>query len=83
MPTFTARQKRTPHKVHEFVGTWEDFQSWLKDNPGYEQQLKFPAMVDPVKLGLKKPDSRFRQKLAAIKKMHKGSTIDSGGITEV
>lgn len=83
MPVFTARHTKTPHTVHEFTGTWEEFQKWLKDNPGYVQEFKFPAMMDSISLGLKKPDSRFRQKLSAIKKVHKGSTIDAGGVTEV
>lgn len=36
-----------------------------------------PGIGDPVKLGIRKPDKNFNDKLNAIKKAHIGSTIQT------
>ena len=44
---------------------------YLKDNPNLEVSITgAPALGDPVRLGLKKPDSSFRDVLKEIKGKH-------------
>lgn len=82
MPTYTSRNTKTG-ETQSHVCTWETFEQWLKDNPGHVQEFKFPAMMCPTKIGVRKPDPQFRRKLNAIKRAHKGSTINSGNLTDV
>jgi hypothetical protein len=63
---------------------FEDFMSisvkekYLLDNPNIEQLLSAPALGDSIRLGLRKPDSAFRDRLKEIKKAHsKGFTRSS------
>lgn len=52
-------------------------EEYLKENPTHQQVIhKAPSIGDSVRLGLKKPDSGFRDVLKEIKKKH------SGGITK-
>lgn len=46
-------------------------EEYLKANPHVNQQIvSAPSLGDPVRLGLKKPDSGFRDRLKEIKKAH-------------
>ena len=51
-------------------------EDYLKANPHIQQQLiSAPALGDSIRLGLKKPDNGFRDRLKEIKKAHsKGFT---------
>lgn len=51
-------------------------EEYLKANPHVNQQIvSAPSLGDPVRLGLRKPDSGFRDRLKEIKKAHsKGFT---------
>lgn len=82
MPTYTSRNKKSG-KLTSHVCPWSEFEQYLKDHPEEVQEFKFPAMLDAMKIGVKKPDPQFRRKLNAIKRAHKGSTINSGNLTDV
>ena len=45
-------------------------EEYLKANPHIQQQLAAPALGDPIRLGLRKPDNGFRDRLKEIKKQH-------------
>lgn len=47
-------------------------------NPHMQQIIKTaPAIADPTRLGVKKPDSGFRDVLKKVKKAHRGSTVNT------
>ena len=37
---------------------------------------KFPSMIDPVRVGVRKHDSGFKEVLQKVKENHKYSTVD-------
>jgi hypothetical protein len=56
---------------------WTDIMSmsareqFLNENPHIQQQIvAAPALGDSIRLGLKKPDNGFRDRLREIKKAH-------------
>lgn len=60
-------------------------EEYLKANPHINQQIvSAPSLGDPIRLGLKKPDDGFRDRLKEIKKHHsKGitkSTVNTFGL---
>lgn len=47
-------------------------------NPHMQQIIKTaPALADPTRMGLKKPDAGFRDVLKKVKKAHRGSTVNT------
>lgn len=47
-------------------------------NPHMQQIIKTaPALADPTRLGIKKPDSGFRDVLKKVKRAHRGSTVNT------
>lgn len=47
-------------------------------NPHMQQIIKTaPALADPTRLGVKKPDAGFRDVLKKVKKAHRGSTVNT------
>jgi len=55
-----------------------DLDSYKENNPHLEQLIKTaPAIADPTRLGLRKPDSGFRDVLKKAKSAHRGSTINT------
>ena len=68
------------------IATGEDFEvnipySELKDYLESEDNIvqifnKFPGMADPVRIGITKHDSGFKEVLEKVKSNHKYSTVD-------
>lgn len=51
---------------------------YLAKTPEVERLMNgAPALADPTRLGLKKPDSEFRDVLKRIKSKHRGSNINT------
>lgn len=75
MPLYQFLNTET-QEVSEDILTFKQLEKFLKKNPHMTQLLAAPAIGDAIRLGLRKPDSAFRDKLREIKKAH------SKGITQ-
>jgi hypothetical protein len=54
-----------------------DKDQFLQDNPNLEAVfLEAPPLGDPVRLGIRKVDSGFKEVLQKIKRANPGSTLD-------
>ena len=70
MPTYTFINTETGDVVTEIMSIKER-EKFLKKNPHYQQQIvSAPAIGDSIKMGLRKPDDGFRDRLREIKKTH-------------
>lgn len=70
MPTYTFINTETGDVVTEIMSIKER-EKFLKKNPQYQQQIvSAPAIGDSIKMGLRKPDDGFRDRLREIKKTH-------------
>ena len=50
---------------------------YLEENPHIERLVNgAPLIADAMRVGMKKPDTLFRERLKDIKKRHKGSTVN-------
>lgn len=77
MPTYNFRHRETG-EITEVILSISGREEYLLANPHLEQvHLGAPSMGDPVRLGLKKPDSNFRDVLKNIKSKHRRSTINT------
>ena len=75
MPSYTFLNTESGEMVTTIMSIAER-EEYLKANPHIQQQLiSAPALGDSIRLGLKKPDNGFRDRLKEIKKQHsKGIT---------
>lgn len=75
MPTYTFLNTDSGETFTTIMSIAER-EEYLKANPHIQQQLiSAPALGDSIRLGLKKPDNGFRDRLKEIKKQHsKGIT---------
>lgn len=75
MPNYTFLNTTTGETFTEIMSISER-EEYLKANPNIQQQIvSAPSLGDPIRLGLKKPDNGFRDRLKEIKKAHsKGLT---------
>lgn len=54
-----------------------ELENYLSENPSFKQVFtKFPGVVDPTRLGIKKPDDGFRDVLKTVKSHHKRNIIN-------
>lgn len=65
MPTYTFRNKKT-EEVFDKIMSYNSRQEYLEQNPDLEVIMGAPAMGDPVRLGVRKPDSGFNEVLSKI-----------------
>lgn len=75
MPTYKFYDSTTNSEYEEFMSISE-LDGYLSKNINLTQLINgAPAIGDSIRLGLRKPDSAFRDKLREIKKAHsKGFT---------
>lgn len=75
MPTYKFYDSTTNSEYEEFMSISE-LDGYLNKNINLTQLINgAPAIGDSIRLGLRKPDSAFRDKLREIKKAHsKGFT---------
>lgn len=83
MPTYTFKNTNTGEEWTEQM-TISARTQYLADNPHIEQMIKnFPAIADPYRLGLIKPNAEQRNILRTIAKGNKDGNIDGGNLTEI
>lgn len=75
MPSYTFKNLNTGEEWTDIMSISER-EEFLSKNPQVQQQLtSAPALGDSIRLGLRKPDDGFRDRLREIKKAHsKGFT---------
>ena len=75
MPSYTFLNT-TSGETFTTIMSIAEREDYLKANPHIQQQLiSAPSIGDSIRLGLKKPDNGFRDRLKEIKKAHsKGFT---------
>lgn len=81
MPSYTFKNTKTD-EVIDMIMSMAEREIFLVKNPHMQQQICSALSIgDSVRLGLKKPDSGFRDRLREIKKQHSGgftrSTINT------
>lgn len=70
MPSYTFLNTDSG-EVFTTIMSIAEREEYLKANPHIQQQLiSAPALGDSIRLGLKKPDNGFRDRLKEIKKHH-------------
>jgi hypothetical protein len=70
MPIYTFLNTETGDIVQEMMSIAER-DKYLKKNKHIQQQIvKAPALGDSIRMGLRKPDDAFRDRLREIKKTH-------------
>lgn len=67
MPTYNFYNTKTKKEETHFMSISE-LDSFAKTNPHLHQCLSTPAIADPSRLGIRKPDSGFRDVLKRVKK---------------
>lgn len=76
MPIYSIRDNDT-NEEFEVNMKYSELTEYLTDNPNFQQIFtKFPGVVDPVRIGMRKTDNSFRDVLSKAKSAHKHSTID-------
>jgi hypothetical protein len=70
MPTYTFINTETGEIITEIMSLKER-EKFLKKNQQFQQQIvSAPAIGDSIRMGLRKPDDAFRDRLRDIKKTH-------------
>lgn len=76
MPVYSIRNNQTQEEF-EVTMKYSELAEYLQQNPDFQQIFtKFPGVVDPVRVGVRKTDNSFRDVLSKAKTAHKHSTID-------
>lgn len=68
MPKYTFLNKES-NDIEEYYFNISSYDDFIKDNPHLERYHEpgiGPAMGDPVRLGIRKPDSGFQEVLSKI-----------------
>jgi len=78
MPSYSFKNLNTGEEWTTVMSISER-EEFLRENPHVQQQLiAAPALGDSIRMGLRKPDAGFRDRLKEIKKAHsKGFTKSS------
>lgn len=76
MPLYEFIDTKTEERFERFmsISSREDF---LKENPHIHPILSAPPLVDPVSIGVRKPDQGFKEVLQRIDKLTPGSKLKS------
>jgi hypothetical protein len=77
MPIYSFRNNDTNDEFEKTMSNSER-ELFLANNPNIVQIFtKFPGVVDPVRVGLRKPDDGFRDVLRNVKHHHKKDSINT------
>ena len=75
MPTYTFKDTNTGETFDQFMNI-NSREQYIKDNPHLEQiHTGSAALVDPVRLGIRKVPDGFREVLNKIHEKMPGSTL--------
>lgn len=70
MPSYTFKNLNTDETFTTTM-SMNEREEFLKNNPIMQQVIhSAPALGDSIRLGLRKPDNAFRDRLKEIKKTH-------------
>lgn len=76
MPTYNFRNKETGEEFEKFMSI-SAREQYLLENPHIETMLSgAPVMMDPVRAGVKKVDSGFKEVLRKIHERTPGSQLN-------
>lgn len=76
MPVYSMMNKETNEEFEVNMSN-SDRELYLEENPHIIQVFRrFPGYCDPVRVGIRKTDSEFRDVLSKAKNAHKHSTIE-------
>jgi hypothetical protein len=75
MPLYDFRNKDTGEVFEKFMSIAAK-EEYLKDNPNIESMLGMNALIDPVRLGVRKADNGFKEVLQRIHEKTPGSTLN-------
>lgn len=72
MPSYTFKDKSlNTDETFTTIMSMNEREEFLKNNPNMQQVIhSAPALGDSIRLGLRKPDNAFRDRLKEIKKIH-------------
>jgi hypothetical protein len=76
MPTYHF-ENRVTRELHDDFMSISEMEKWMEQNPDWEPVMQPTVALDPMRMGIKKPDARFTDLLKGMKKAYKGSTIDT------
>jgi hypothetical protein len=77
LPLYSIKDTSTDD-VFEVNLRFSELDGYLSNNPNYKQVFtKFPGVVDPTRLGRKKPDDGFKDVLREVKNHHKRDNINT------
>jgi len=64
------------NETFELMMKIADKQQYLLNNPHVQPVLSAPVMMDPVRVGVRKPDAGFKEVLQRIHEKTPGSRLD-------
>lgn len=77
MPSYSFVNTETNEEFDSSMSMAER-ESFLSENPHIKQIFKkFPGVVDPMRLGIRKPDDNFRDVLKNVRHHHKKDNINT------
>lgn len=75
MPLYDFRNKDTGEVFEKFMSISAK-EEYLKENPNIEPMLGMNALIDPVRLGVRRPDQGFKEVLQRIHEKTAGSQLN-------
>lgn len=76
MPTYNFRNKETGEEFEKFMSI-SARETYLQENPNIETMISgTPMIVDPVRIGVRKVDSGFKEVLQKIHSRTPGSQLN-------
>jgi hypothetical protein len=76
MPIYEFRNKETSEVIEKFM-SMSSREEYLKENPNMETVISGGAnFIDPVRLGIRKPDQGFKEVLQRIHEKTPGSQLN-------
>jgi hypothetical protein len=80
MPTYRFRNKET-NEIFDVIMRMSEYDQYKETNPTHERYHDTPIpMGDPVRLGVRKKDSGFKEVLQKIHERSPGSTLNKGSV---
>jgi hypothetical protein len=77
MPLYEFRNN-VSGEIYDLSMKISELDKYLEDNPNIERYHgSAPSVGDSIKMGFKKPDDAFRDKLKDIKRKHRRSVINT------
>jgi hypothetical protein len=74
MPLYDFKNKDTGEVFEKFMSIAAK-EEYLKENPNIESMLGMNALIDPVRLGIHRPDQGFKEVLQRIDEKTAGSRL--------